>query len=192
MRDVFIQWMYTHTEICNHVLERNKTPKKRLNFNKKVKKDPKRYSSSHLLKETMKKRSTLASNTSSFNGCRCLTCFIVTLIIDTVHFFLTEKIPGGETPLRLPYRHWSETRENELSLVWNSVRIWRSGRHNPTVNSQEYPPSPGEKIFCQLGLPWAAWSINSYKSWSLIACLQSILCSQHPLRAYGMPTPHAG
>ena len=107
-------------------------------------------------------------------------------------FFLTEKIPGGETPLRLPYRHWSETRENELSLVWNSVRIWRSRRHNPTVNSQEYPPSPGEKIFCQLGLPWAAWSINSYKSWSLIACLQSILCSQHPLRAYGMPTPHAG
>ena len=102
-------------------------------------------------------------------------------------FFLTEKIPGGETPLRLPYRHWSETRENELSLVWNSVRIWRSRRHNPTVNSQEYPPSPGEKILCQLGLPWAAWSIYNYKSWSLIACLQSILCSQHPLRAYECP-----
>ena len=47
----------------------------------------------------MKKRSTLASNTSSFNGCRCLTCFIVTLIIDTVHFF------DGENPRRgkLPY-----------------------------------------------------------------------------------------
>ena len=66
---------------------KEKTPKKRLNFNKKVKKDPERYLSSHLLKETMKKRSTLASNTSSFNGCRCLTCFIVTSIIDTVHFF---------------------------------------------------------------------------------------------------------
>ena len=43
----------------------------------------------------MKKHSTLASNTSSFNGCRCLTCFIVTLIIDTVHFFDGENLGGG-------------------------------------------------------------------------------------------------
>ena len=25
-------------------------------------------------------------------------------------------------------------------LVWNRVRIWRTGRHTPTKNSQEYPP----------------------------------------------------
>ena len=27
-------------------------------------------------------------------------------------------------------------------FVWNRVRIWRIGRHNPTKNSQEYPPDP--------------------------------------------------
>ena len=27
-----------------------------------------------------------------------------------------------------------------LILVWYSVRIWRTGRHTPTKNSQEYPP----------------------------------------------------
>ena len=25
-------------------------------------------------------------------------------------------------------------------LVWKMVRIWRTGRHTPTKNSQEYPP----------------------------------------------------
>ena len=25
-------------------------------------------------------------------------------------------------------------------LVWNRVRIWRTGRHTPTKNTQEYPP----------------------------------------------------
>ena len=25
-------------------------------------------------------------------------------------------------------------------LVWNRARIWRTGRHTPTKNSQEYPP----------------------------------------------------
>jgi len=28
----------------------------------------------------------------------------------------------------------------ETFLVWNRVRIWRTGRHTPTNNSQEYPP----------------------------------------------------
>ena len=27
-------------------------------------------------------------------------------------------------------------------LVWNRVRIWRTGRYNPTKNYQEYPPPP--------------------------------------------------
>ena len=32
--------------------------------------------------------------------------------------------------------------ENLHFLVWNRVRIWGTGRHTPTKNSQEYPPSP--------------------------------------------------
>ena len=28
-------------------------------------------------------------------------------------------------------------------LVWNRVRIWRTGRHTPTKNFQEYPPPRG-------------------------------------------------
>ena len=30
-------------------------------------------------------------------------------------------------------------------LVWNRVRIWRTGRHTPTKNSQEYNPPPDRK-----------------------------------------------
>ena len=33
--------------------------------------------------------------------------------------------------------------ENDIFLVWNRVRIWRTGRHTPTKNSQEYIPLPG-------------------------------------------------
>ena len=29
--------------------------------------------------------------------------------------------------------------------VWNRVRIWRTGRHTPTKNSQEYPPAPNHR-----------------------------------------------
>ena len=32
--------------------------------------------------------------------------------------------------------------ENYIFFVWNRVRIWRTGRHTPTKNYQEYPP-PG-------------------------------------------------
>ena len=113
-------------------------------------------------------------------------------------FFLTEKIPGGKRPYvcLFEFWHWSETRENELSLVWNSVRIWRAGRHNPTVNSQEYPPSPGEKIFCQLGLPWAAWSIN-LDPWLPAFnrfCAHSTLCgpTECPHRMLGRVYPDFG
>ena len=30
--------------------------------------------------------------------------------------------------------------KQEHFLVWNRVRIWKTGRHTPTKNSQEYPP----------------------------------------------------
>lgn len=111
---------YTRTEICNQVLEGKKQIKKIHLQQKGKKKKPKRYSLSHLLKETMKKRNTLASNTSSFNGFLRLTCFIFTLVIDTVHYFDGKKA-RGETPLRLPYRYWSE-------IVSGS---WRARRHTP-------------------------------------------------------------
>ena len=29
---------------------------------------------------------------------------------------------------------------NDIFLVSNKVRIWRTGRHTPTKNSHEYPP----------------------------------------------------
>ena len=57
----------------------------------------------------MKKHSTLASNTSSFNGCLRSTCFIVTkLIIDSVNHQDNEN-PRGST---VQYRKWSPT-END-------------------------------------------------------------------------------
>ena len=31
-------------------------------------------------------------------------------------------------------------------LVWNRVRIWRTGRHTPTKNYQVYPPPPREPL----------------------------------------------
>ena len=38
---------------------------------------------------------------------------------------------------------WSENRCGKLQfLVWNRVRIWTTGWHNPTKNSREYPPLP--------------------------------------------------
>lgn len=46
---------------------------KRFELQQKVEKYHKRYSSYHLLKETMQKQSKPASNTSSLNGCLCLT-----------------------------------------------------------------------------------------------------------------------
>ena len=43
---------------------------------------------------------------------------------------------------------WSENGRGKWRfLVWNRVRIWRTRRHTPTKNSQEYPPrgvSPAE------------------------------------------------
>ena len=37
--------------------------------------------------------------------------------------------------------------ENDKSLVWNRVRIWRTGRHTPTKYSQEYPPGYNPTFF---------------------------------------------
>ena len=37
-------------------------------------------------------------------------------------------------------------------LVWNWVRIWGTGRHTPTENSEEYtpPPPPGSSIWVKV------------------------------------------
>ena len=121
--DVHTRTVATHRrQICNHVLEGNKLIK-RFKLEQKVKKNHKRYSSWHLLKETMKKLSTLASNTSSFyDGCLCLTWFIVTKLILIAFITITTKIPRGVLSY-LPYRYWSEIRSR--------VRIWRAGKHIP-------------------------------------------------------------
>ena len=126
--------------------------------------------------------------------------------------FWRRKSPGGKLPYvcpigiglkqermssLLPYRHWSETRENEFSLVWNSVRIWRAGRHNPTANSQEYPPFPGVKIESFLSTGPVFGSLVN-KSWSWFAlkrfCAHSTLCgpTKCPHRMLGRVYPDFG
>ena len=40
--------------------------------------------------------------------------------------------------------------ENDNFSVWNRVRIWRTGRHNPTKNSQEYPPGLDHLYSCEM------------------------------------------
>ena len=35
----------------------------------------------------------------------------------------------------------------KTGVVWNRVKIWRTGRHTPNKNSQEYPP--GENYTCK-------------------------------------------
>ena len=80
LREVFIQWMYTNT----HTLATHKHRDLQSRFGRE-KTDTSTNSeekplkgSQHLSKETMKKPSRVASNTSSFNDCLHLTCFIVT------------------------------------------------------------------------------------------------------------------
>ena len=58
--DVHTHYSYRQREICGHVLEGKKLIK-RFKLQHKVKKDYTKYSSWHLLKETMKKHNTLAS-----------------------------------------------------------------------------------------------------------------------------------
>ena len=101
LRDVFIQWMYTHTlqphtERFAIMFWKGKNSSKGLNFNKQWRKTTKgTHRTQHLLKKTMKKHSTPASNASSFNGCLCLTCFIVTKsIIDPVYRHDNEILQG--------------------------------------------------------------------------------------------------
>ena len=38
--------------------------------------------------------------------------------------------------------------KNDIFLVGSRVRIWRTGQHTPTKNSQEYPPGIKLKVFC--------------------------------------------
>ena len=83
---------YTEREICNHVLE-GKRLLKRFKLQPKLKKNPKRYSSQHLLKETMKKHNTLASKTSSLNGCP-----YHYQVNNWLYLSSWTKIPGGVLP----------------------------------------------------------------------------------------------
>ena len=100
-----------------------------------VKKNPKKYSSQNLLKETMKKCSTLASNTSSFNGRLCL----------IVKYFMSSHHRVKSCPFS---RHKSGEGEGggvggySLTLtlqimLWNSVKIRRAGGCNPTVRQDK-------------------------------------------------------
>ena len=34
---------------------------------------------------------------------------------------------------------WNGVSKLKFFLVWNRVKIWKTGRHTPTKNSQEYP-----------------------------------------------------
>ena len=86
LRDTFIQWMYTHTHTHTHThlatnterfaimsLEREKSSKS-LTFNKNLRKTTKgTHPVTSFEGDDMTKCCMLASNTSSFNGCLCLT-----------------------------------------------------------------------------------------------------------------------
>ena len=122
-----------HTEICNHVLEGKKLIK-RFKLQQRVKKNHRRYSLWHRLKETMKKHSMLASNTSSLNLCLCLMSFIANNFIVFITIGKNNENSQGSFPLHLSQRYWSEIRFG--------VRIWRARQHPPTVKSQEHPPPP--------------------------------------------------
>ena len=43
--------------------------------------------------------------------------------------------------ITIPQRSENGCRKR-IILVWNWVRIWGTGRHTPTKNSEEYPPPP--------------------------------------------------
>ena len=77
----------THRERFAITFWKGKINQKVLTSTNSEKKTTKGTHHSIFLKDTMKKRITTATNTSSFNACLHLTCFIVTkLITDSVHF----------------------------------------------------------------------------------------------------------
>ena len=85
-------------------------------------------------------------------------------MLDTMVFFNTQGLGG-----------WSENGCEKLHfLVWNRVRIWRTGRHNPTKNSQENPPPPGAgpsiTYLFSFGIAFTIWTNQepiSRKAWKV-------------------------
>ena len=147
--DIQTHTSYTEKEICNHILEGRKLIK-RLKLQQKVKKNPKRYSSQHLLKETMKKCSMLVSNTSLFNGCLPLICFIVTtLIIDSVYFDDIKPGGGGVQVLSCI---------NLIDISLKSCQDQESWTTQPHYDFPQIPPLPAKKmnVFYKLGWPQVA------------------------------------
>ena len=78
-------------------------------------------------------------------------------------------------------------------LVWNRVRIWRTGRHTLTKNSQEYPPPPGPPP----GSAVKRGSSNSVFSWSTAfyniqqsELFELILCELTRWRSWETPRGH--
>ena len=119
-----------------------------------VKTNHKRYSSQHLLKETMKKRSTLASNTSSSNDCLCLTCIIITkLINDSV--CVDDIIPPGRGSWVLSYIN--------LDITLNQCKDYesRTSRHKahpPLQLPRNTPEKKKGTHFVNWAVPQAALS----------------------------------
>ena len=112
---------YTQREICNHVLEGKKLIK-RFKLQQKWGK-PQNVLTVASFEGDDEKRSTLASNTYSFNGCLLLTCFIITKLIIYSFYHHNNENLWESSPLHLLHRYWSEIRFG--------VRIQRAGQHTP-------------------------------------------------------------
>ena len=66
---------------------------------------------------------------------------------------------------------WATGVKNDMCLVWNRVRIWRTGRHIPTKNYQEYPPFPETNLYVVLHvngenkIHWTGGNDFRYYNW---------------------------
>ena len=68
---------------------------------------------------------------------RCLFCCCSNLSIDDI----ISLRPGLRMGIDFRGQVWKWVwKISDIFLVWNRVRIWRTGRHTPTKNSQDYPP----------------------------------------------------
>ena len=63
---------------------------------------------------------------------------------------------------------WKQVWEMTL-LAWNRVRIWRTGFHSPTKNSQEYPwgQITSFSLIKQWKISWITWSRAIADWWTL-------------------------
>ena len=59
-----------------------------------------------------------------------------------IYVMITKVLPKGQVWKQVWILEvWSENECGKLYfLLWNRFRNWRTGRHTPTKNSQEYPP----------------------------------------------------